>query len=278
MPGYLTDQYKQAARTWLQVSLLVLATSASTHARALEFYCEAPGDNRYIRVDIPGEQNLCEVAVSYDASGERKAMWYADIDTLFCSAKAYSLRDKYESQWNFNCNLWPDTDGIHNLSLSQRSILDSQLKAMIDEGRNATPPFTVNAVRASASTPINRERGILAVQYFLSSGDSTQIIHDNVDNWSVFVTVDNLAAHIDSQLPVSNALLQSVTSSGALTINTSLLNDANQHCYGTQVLTPTPGADPVATTAHRYVCYPASLDSIGSTERTELLVDNDTNQ
>ena len=234
-------------------STLLMAPVAS----ALEFQCEVPGDVRYLRVDIPGDEHLCEVSVKYEYTGERRVMWHADNDSLFCSARAYELRDKYEDTWNFNCTNWPDRDGIDKLSASQRAILDQQLKALIDQGKNSTQPFKVNAVRAVASTPLDAQEGTLALQFFLSTGDLTQIIFDETSSWEVFATFDDLATHVNSDSPLSTALIESISDSGALSINTTVINGSNLNCHGNQVMMVEPGNRLTPRSAHQYLCEPS---------------------
>ncbi len=228
----------------------------SPFATALEFRCEASGDIRYLRVDIPGKQHLCEVSVKYEYTGEHRVIWNAQNDSLFCSARAYELRDKYEDKWNFNCTTWPDRDGIDKLSASQRSILDKQLISLIKQGQDATPRFTVNAVKAVASTPLDNSAGTLALQFFLSGGDLTQIIVDNTRSWNVFATFEDLAAHIDSESPPATALVDAITDGGALSINTTMDDGNDQRCHGNQVLLVKPDNQLSPRSAHRTVCEP----------------------
>ncbi|MFK7854174.1 MAG: hypothetical protein AB8B79_08685 [Granulosicoccus sp.] len=264
----MTDQTKHTAPTSIfriTLSTLLGAIAATLlsipAANALEFQCQVPGDVRYIRVEIPGENHLCEVSVNYEYTGESKVMWHAQNDSLFCSARAYELRDKYEKNWDFACTKWPDRDGVDKLSASQRAILDSQLKALIEQGKESTPAFTVKAVKAVASTPLDNQAGTLALQYFLSTGDLTQIIIDESSSWEVFATIENLATHLDSDSPVSSALIDSISDSGALAIRTQLSNSSEMYCHGNQVLMVKSDNQLTPRTAHRYICESTSLTS-----------------
>ncbi len=233
-------------------SLLLIAPS-----HALEFQCEIEGETRYLRLEIPGQQRLCEVSVNYKNTGERRVMWYADKDSLFCSAKIYALRDKYENQWKFNCEQWPDLDGIDQLSPSNRKILDTQLKELIDDGRKSSPQYRVEAVKAVASNLFDKQPGTLALQFFLSTGDVTQIITDDGNDWNVVTTVKDLAAQINSDTPVTAAYVQSITDSGALEISTTIASEDTQHCFGNQVLVPGAENTLEARTSHEYICNAA---------------------
>jgi len=229
----------------------------STPSHALEFQCEIEGETRYLRLEIPGEQRLCEVSVNYKNTGERRVMWYADKDSLFCSAKIYALRDKYENQWKFNCVQWPDLDGIDQLSPSNRKILDAQLKQLINDGRSSSPQYRVEAVKAVASNLFDKQPGTLALQFFLSTGDVTQIIMNDGNDWNVLTTIEDLAAQINSDTPVTAAFVQSITDTGALEISTTIASEDTQHCFGNQVLAPGAENTLEARTSHEYICNAA---------------------
>lgn len=271
-PDTMTTLAKQTQqRFWhssgygMAVLCLLVSSFFPLNAQALEFQCKLDSDLRYLRVDIPGEDHLCEVSVKYEYTGERKVMWYADNDSLFCSAKAYELSEKYENTWNFDCAKWPDHDGIDNLSPSQRVILDTQLKQLMDEGQNADMPFSVTGVKAATSTLLDQESGSLALQYFLSDGtDRTQLISDDKGRWQVYATIDELATQItdtDSDV-VDSALISSITDGGALEVLTTIASSTpGQSCHGKQVLVAN-GSDALqARTTHRFVCKSGALSS-----------------
>jgi len=226
----------------------------SSQAYALEFQCEVTGDVRFLRVEIPGKERLCEVSVNYKNTGERRVMWYADNDTLFCSAKIYALKDKYEQTWNFKCEPWPDLDGIDLLSPSNRQILDTQLKQLIEQGKNSNPGFTVNHVKAVASNLFDNQAGTLALQFFLSSGDVTQVIIDDGESWEVFSSIDNMASHISSDLPISTALISAISDSGTLEIETTIASDSAQNCFGQQAFGTVADNELTPQSEHRYIC------------------------
>lgn len=238
-----------------------LMLSAST-ATALEFFCEVTGDERFIRVELPGQIHLCEVTVT-NRVNERRVMWYANNDSLFCSAKAYELRDKYIDQWGFECSNWPDTDGIDDLSARQRNILDQQLKALISEGRNSVEPFTVVGVKAAASSLVNNTAGAIAFQFFLSDNtndaltDRTYVILDDTEQWRVLTQLDKLATLVDksADYQVSTAIVASISEAGAIEIATSVKPTKNKaNCQGSQVLLMLQNGDVKTRTPHRYVC------------------------
>ncbi len=191
-------------------------------------------------------------------------MGHADHDSLFCSAKAYELIGKYETEWGFSCAKWPDRDGIDELSPTQRSILDLQLKKHMTTGESAEEPVTVITVKATASTPLDHEPGTLAIQYFLSDGsDHTEIINDNDTSWTVFATIDNMASQITGTEPVETALISTITDGGALEIVTTIAaDDGELYCHGKQVLMPDANSQLNPRTPHRFVCQTrASLSS-----------------
>ncbi|MFT6306918.1 MAG: hypothetical protein ACJA0Z_002085 [Halioglobus sp.] len=221
---------------------------------ALEFQCEITGDTRYLRLEIPGKERLCEVTANYKSTGERRVMWYADKDTLFCSAKIYALKDKYEKEWKFKCEQWPDLDGIDQLSPSNRQILDTQLKLLITKGNNSNPRFSVNRVKAVASNLFDKQPGALALQFFLSSGDVTQVITGDGKSWEMFSSIDNMASHILSDLPVNSALISAISDSGSLEVETTLASEIAHNCYGQQVFGTNANDELEPRTQHRYIC------------------------
>ena len=239
----------------LTSTLAIVASAFSPNAIALEFECELPDNTRYIRIDMPGEEHLCEVSVTYANTGVRDVKWYANNDSLFCSAKAYELREKYENLWDYTCTTWPDRDGIDKLSQAQRSILDQRLKALRAQGLESNPPFSITAIRAVASTPLDKETGKLALQFFTKDGDFTEIIDDKVESWQVATTINRLTDQIESEPPVSSALIHAISEEGNLEVYTQLSNGSVDDCFGSQILTTTGNNGLVeARTPHLFVC------------------------
>jgi hypothetical protein len=189
-------------------------------------------------------------------------MWYADNDSMYCSARAYELKDKYKENWGFSCITWPDTDGIDKLSPTHRVILDLQLKELMTQGENAEEPFQVTHVKTAASTPLDNQPGTLALQFFLSDGtDRTQIIVDEKDSWELFATIDNLASRVSSDTPISSALVTSITDSAALEVLTTVVDGPDRQCQGRQVLLVRGDNQLDERTAHHFVCQPDILAS-----------------
>ena len=250
------------ARVAAIAAIAAPAALLSPLAAALEFECSLPGDTRFLRVDIPGESRLCEVSVTGEnGEGERRVPWYADNETLFCSAKAYELRDKYVEQWGFECRRWPDGDGVDLLSGRQRAILDAQLKSLLAEADDAPPP---SGVRAVASTPFDGDAGMLALQFLEpDGGDRIRLIADSVDDWQVIVSVRDLPRRVDPVpgLRVHGAFIESISPSGALEVLTLLEPAAGSAdeaaasapCEGRQTLRAA-GDDLVPSSPHRHFC------------------------
>lgn len=266
LPKGSTFNWSENILRLIKVSGLSLLVWFSPQALALEFECEIPGETRYLRLEIPGQESLCEVSVSYEKTQERRVMWYADKDTLFCSAKIYALKDKYEKQWKFNCEQWPDLDGIDQLSPSNRKILDIQLKSLIEKGETADPTFRVSRVKAVASNLYDKQPGSLALQFFLSNGDVTQVITDDGESWKLFSSIENMASHISSDLPVSSALISAISDSGTLEIETTIASEAEQNCYGKQVFGTSPDNQLKPRTQHQYICD-KSLATAGKSDK-----------
>lgn len=243
------------------VFAIALVCGLIAPAYGLEFFCAVKGDERFIRLELPGEEHLCEVSVTNRAN-ERRVMWYADNDSQFCSAKAYELRDKYVAKWNFSCSNWPDTDGIDKLNARQRKILDSEIKSLIARGASGTDKFRVSGVKAASSADLNQETSAMALQFFLAFDnnekhrDLTYVIIDNGKEWEVLSEIDQLANHIDksNRYRVSDAIISSITDAGAIEITTSVIASDNSTCQGNQVLHTQQNGTLAARTPHRYVC------------------------
>ncbi|MEE9321245.1 MAG: hypothetical protein V3U76_12420 [Granulosicoccus sp.] len=243
-----------------KASIVLMSVAWTGSAHTLEFKCDAPGDERFLRVELPGFTHLCEVTVT-NQLGERRVLWYADHDSLYCSAKAYELRDKYEEQLKFDCVNWPDRDGIDRLSARHRGILDTQLQSLNMRGASAGKPYGVAAVKAVASTQVNERPGTLALQFFLaplktlaatppntkavttpvtadnnvkntsqtteprllaSDRDLTLVFNDTGKSWKLLVSIPQLASRIqtDSDITVKKAFINKINEAGDLDVFT----------------------------------------------------------
>lgn len=246
----------------LSVVFMAALSCFSATTNALEFQCDAPGDTRFIRVEIPAVEpdRLCEVSVTYQQTGVRDVKWFARNDTLFCSARAYELRDKYVDKWNFNCAAAKDRDGIDLLSEAQRRILDQRLKNLIALGKQSTPTFSITGVKAVASNPLNNEPAKIALQFFTEIGDFTEIIDDRTSEWNITTIIENMATQIESDQPVTSALVHSISNEGTMEIHTNVAADSpSTDCFGSQTLTPVGSNGLVmARTPHRYICEQSS--------------------
>ncbi len=248
--------------------ILLLASVFAQPLYALEFECSAGSDKRFIRLELPGIEHLCEVTVTY-TNDERKVMWYADHDSNFCTEKTNELTNKYENKWGFTCEQWPDHDGVDKLNARQRTILDAELKALIAQGQSTnSPPFLVEGLKAAASPNGANGNNLLVIQFFLhepntgSTKDVTHVIHDDGVSWNTLSKIDTLAKYIDENegYIVNSALISSVTDNGAMKIITVLDEAASTGsqpsagCYGNQTLATQSDGKIIARTPHRYVC------------------------
>lgn len=234
-------------------------------AHAQEFECSVPGDKRFIRLELPGQEHLCEVSVTRQDQS-RDVMWYANNESMFCSAKIYELRGKYESEWGFSCSEWLDTGGIDKLSERHRSILDQELKILIDAGSNAEPSYRISGVKAVASNPLNLAEGTLALQYFIVDDgaseprDITHIIYDDGSEWESVAQLESLSNYIDSATEneaITSALVSDITDAGVLSVNTTVsdsqINDSEALCQGRQILLVQDG-QAAASSPHQVLC------------------------
>ncbi len=261
-PSYQGIFTAAAAITPLLLGIAVLLMPYS-QASAQEFECSVPGDKRFIRLELPGQEHLCEVTVTH-GENDRRVKWYANNETLFCSAKIYELRQKYEDQWSFTCSEWLDTGGIDQLSERHRSILDNELKNRIAEGKAANPKFKITGVKAVASNPLNLAAGNLALQYFMveegSSDikDTTHIIYDDGNEWRSIATLNTLSNYIvpeESTTAITSALVHDISDSGVLHVNTTTNapSDDGVSCQGNQTLLVSE-QDVAPRSPHRVIC------------------------
>lgn len=249
-------------------SLLALLLVQPSYA--LEFECNNGNDKRFIRLELPGLTHLCEVSVT-KANNARDVKWYANHDTLFCSEKAQELANKYQQQWGFQCEQWPDHDGVDQLNPRQRTILDAELKFLIELGKNQDTPFLVEGVKVAASPTAADLSNMLVTQFFLSdvnsdnTRDVTHIIRDDGVSWNTLTKIENLASYVDSNegYIVNSALISSVTDNGAMEVITVLdaadaatdNNVGNKNgCYGNQMLTADNTGKLIPRSPHRFIC------------------------
>ena len=251
----------------LRRSLLTLAAlapfAAPVPVAALEFECSLPDDTRYLRVDLPGEEHLCEVSVFGGRGGEeRRVMWYADNETLFCSAKAYELRDKYVDTWSFDCSQAPDRDGIDLLSPRHRAILDTQLKSLLARAADDAPEFRVTGVRAAASSPMPESASLLALQFFLADGtDLVRVIADEGGRWRTYAEARDLAASVPAAdgFRTAGVFVLGIDGGGALEVTTLLERDGAPPCEGRASLQVDADGTFAPTAPHRHACAQAPL-------------------
>ena len=251
----------------IRCALLFLASVFAQPLYALEFECSAGTDKRFIRLELPGIEHLCEVSVTY-SNDERKVMWYADNDSNFCTEKTTELTSKYQEKWGYECEQWPDHDGVDQLNSRQRSILDAELKQLIAQGRSSTAPYLVEGLKAAASPNGADDNNLLVVQFFLHEPDTgitkdvTHVIHDDGEVWKTLSKIDTLAKYIDENegYIVNSALISGVTDNGAMEIIT-VLDEATSSgsqpstgCYGNQTLATQSDGQIIARTPHRYIC------------------------
>jgi len=261
-------------KTSARYAALLIGLTMANPSYALEFECSLDEDNRFIRQELPGITHMCEVTVT-NADNERRVMWYANHDSLFCSEKTLELKNKYEKEWGFQCAQWPDHDGVDHLSARHRTILDAELKFLIEQGQNAVTPYVVEGLKAAASPVVeksedNSNTNTLVVQFFLhepktgATQDVTHVIRDDGVSWNTMTKIESLASHIEANegYTVNSALVSNVTDNGAMEIIT-VLDTANSEnpdkgCYGNQTLAAQKNGELIARTPHRFVCTEAS--------------------
>lgn len=245
-----------------RATAFVLACLFANPLFALEFECELGADKRYIRMELPGIEHLCEVTVT-NAQNERRVMWYANQDSLFCSDKTNELSSKYQREWGFQCSQWPDHDGIDALTKRQRAIVDAELKVVISDGKQTPTQYVVEGIKA-----VSNENKLLVLQFFLHepitrvTRDITHVISDLGNSYNVVSQLGSLTDYVDANegYVVNSALISSVNDSGAMEIITVLdskdapLSSTKSGCYGNQTLTQQDDGVVVPRSPHRFVC------------------------
>jgi len=255
----------RTARSGLLLALagaLLVVIVPGTARATLE--CELPNDRRQLRIELPGDDHLCEVSVTYQ-SGERRVLWYADNDSLFCSEKLDQLEKKYTEDWGFTCGLWPSSDGIDVLPPKHRRALDRELLARL---RSGSAPDDVRV----ASISLGQEGMLIAVQWLNDRADGLTVYRDTTTepaaaSWQSLADIDDLTASLpdeayldDPDLAIERALLTGIDESGTLAITTIVDGaDRGSVCRGRQRLALDPQGELIARTPHRHVC-----ESIGN--------------
>lgn len=193
-------------------AFIFFSLASSLQALATEYECKSGADVRYVRVDYPGLEHLCEVSVTHDGK-EREVKWYADVDSTFCSTKIEELIGKYQNQWGYSCAEWPDHDGIDQLSPRQRKYLDKIVKNNL-RTEYKKQSYTLLGTRALIGSFIAPSLGsdtsiasnLLAFQLFM--GRDKQNSRDLLADASSEIPVPRISIDNDNQpLPVANRLI-----------------------------------------------------------------------
>ena len=214
--------------------LLAIAAPFAGTAGAAEFECSIPGDTRHLRLELPGEEHLCEVSVSYRQSGERRVMWYADNDSSFCSDRLDELRAKYEDEWGFECARWPDPSGVDALGPERRAALDEALRrrraALAGDGARLV------GVRVSDAS-LDGGAALDATEFFVrdARGEVRTELTLERDGRTVLETRDLAASLSTGDETVDGAWLDGIDADGALRVVTTLSSGASA-CRGEQAL------------------------------------------
>lgn len=256
--------------------VFALAITTSVPAIAIDYECQSSDERRDIRLEIPGREHLCEVTVT-KSNNNREVKWYANQNTLFCSEKLVELKNKHINDWGFTCTAHPDQTGIESLNNRQRTVLDAELRRVIETGVTADEPFVVGGLKAVSNQTSDSSSSTMVFQYFTadiltgSQQDITQIIVDNGLSWRTILQIDNIASFVDVQegYKVNGAMISAVTDAGALDIITdigitnktkqqALLGsddpNLNAQCFGSLQLEPQPGGRLEPSKPHRLTC------------------------
>ncbi len=253
------------ATTGLLASGALLAL-ASAGADAQELDCSIAGDRRHVRLELPGRDHLCEVSVTYGGSGERRVVWYAENDTVFCSERLEDLIGKYESEWGFECDRWPDASGVSGLDRITRTRLDDELRATLDGLARGDADARITGVRVVARDPGASaapapDARAYAVQFFVREGDGAsrtelRLLEDSAAR----LVSDDLAANLSTGAErIDSAWVESWQADGGLVVATAVrpprsASAPDEPCRGNQTLRPAADGTLVPGTPHRYAC------------------------
>lgn len=253
-------------------STLLLATTIAVASlppsvAAVEFECSVPGDTRYLRLELPGKDHLCEVTVTMASENERRVKWYADNDSLFCSTKIEELRDKYIDLWDYQCAEWPDRIGVDNLSARHRTIVDQLLKTHLEDAATEAGSPRIDSVRVTGTPQGDGAPGMLALQLFFDNGDEAlRIITDDGAAWRVLTDLDGLAGAIDEVegYDLVGAYIESFGDTATIDVMTLLSptdsladngdTDTSAVCEGRQSFRTDSSGTLDAASPHRHLC------------------------
>jgi len=161
---------------------------------------------------------------------------------------------------------------VDKLSKRHRTILDAELKSLIEQGQSQDTSFVVEGLKAAAS-PSASDGNTLAVQFFLhepqtgKTQDVTHIIRDDGVSWNTLSKIDTLSNYIDETegYIVNSALLSTITENGAMEVITVIdakdAQNTGSGCYGNQTLAAHSDGELVARTPHRFVCAEKTAES-----------------
>ncbi len=259
---------------------LTMAFMTGAPAIAEDFECQSNADWRYIRLEIPGREHLCEVTVT-KKDNNREVKWYANQNTIFCSEKLIELKNKHTNEWGYNCVSQPDQTGIDSLTRRQRAVLDAELKQLIELGKTASEPFVIGGLNAVANPPADEKSSMMVFQYFVADiltgnqKDITQVIEDNGLSWRTVFRIDNLANFVDVQegYRVNGALVSAISDVGTLDIITDIdtsnsskqqvlingdVTNQDAQCFGSLKLEPQTDGGLKPSTPHKLTCQATS--------------------
>ena len=248
------------------VTLSITALVVANLAHATEYECASYDDVRHISLDYPGVKHLCEVSVT-KLGKLPEVKWYANNDSTFCSDKFQDLVDKYQSEWNFSCQSWPDRLGISTLSDRHRKLVDSVMKKAIQEGQTATLPYRVTGARISATRLKSKAATVIAAQLFLQNStddnralsNRTYYIEDDGESHTTQV-IPELESNItppEEGYRIDSAIVSAILPSGQLEVSTTVFSPINSEqplCFGTQYFKPGDSGNLVSVNPHRFIC------------------------
>lgn len=241
----------------------------STSAHAGGFKCVNGPVERLVTLDYPGQQHLCEVAVT-DENGSRDIKWFANNDSGFCTDKIEELVGKYRNQWGYTCEIVTYTTNLEVLPARYRKLVDDIVRDASAEGKTAEIPFTVSATRVRTTQLEASSANALVIQLFMNALDEsittpvdrTYFIEDDgtqIRTKSVWSGMRDKVTLEGDSYRVDTAIINEINPNGEIEIETILhsansTDDNNQNCRGTQLLQTTDAGDLTPVGKHKISC------------------------
>lgn len=224
---------------------LISAVSTAPVANAEEYVCTQGNDQRIIRLEFPGQNNLCEVTATYK-NNQRKVVWLANSTSEFCSNKSRELIGKYRNQWGWSCDARESKVQIDTLSSRERVFIDDLVSLVVEQGEKAEQAFQVTGVYAYSNHLEKLPRTTMVVQLEIDTEDRafktdrTYVFEFDDSGYEVIALQIGLGRIIDTdEARIVGAKVAEVRPDGTFSVATTVVastGDSVQNCSGVAVV------------------------------------------